>query len=398
MKIALVVNTFPTLSETFIYNHAAGLRAAGLDVTVFASRDSKDASMFDDFDGVRYDGPVRRFPLARTPIETMRRTAAEVASHPQRGFRSWNAARRAYGTSRRSARAWLFAMPLREFDLVHIEYSGLAVQWLDALPLLSPTRVIVSCRGAAEQITPLVDPSRAELLRVVFERCDRVHCVSADMLRTCVRYGLSSTKAFINRPAIDSARFQRRTPYPARHAGPYRLLSTGRLHWKKGLEFALLAVRQLLAAGHDIHYDIIGGGPDEERLRFAVDDLQLASHVTLWGRKSSTELRAALERADVYILPSLSEGLSNAALEAMAMELPVVSTTAGGMAEAITDGIDGLLVPARDHTMLAESVARLLRDAPLRVEIGVAARRRVTAEFSLERQIRVFVEVYRSLL
>jgi colanic acid/amylovoran biosynthesis glycosyltransferase len=398
VKVALVVNTFPSLSETFIYNHAAGLRAAGVDVTVFASRASADAPLFADFDGVRYDGPVHYLPLARTPRETAQRTVAELASAPRRGMQALRAARRLYGTSKRGGRAWLFAMPLRAFDIVHIEYSGLAVQWIDALPLLAPARVIVSCRGAAEQITPLVDRSRADQLRAVFERCDRAHCVSTDMLRTCERYGLVAAKAFVNRPAIDAGRFTRRIPYVARDRGPYRLLSTGRLHWKKGLEYALLAVRRLVDAGHEVHYDIIGGGADEERLRFAIHDLGLAASVTMCGRRSSTEIRTALERADVYLLPSLSEGLSNAALEAMAMAVPVVSTTAGGMAEAITDGVDGVLVPPRDPAAMADRIADLLRDARRRSELGAAARARVEADFTLERQIRTFVEVYRSLL
>lgn len=398
MKIALVVHTFPSLSETFIYNHAAGLRAAGIDVTVFARSKSPDAALFEDFDGTKYDGPIRYFPLARSSTDTLRRTTSELVADPGHGLRIWSASRRAYGTSKRGVRAWLLAMPFRDFDIVHIEYSGLAVAWLDALPLIAPTRIVVSCRGAAEQITPLVDPNRGELLRAMFAHCDRAHCVSNDMQRTCEQYGLPPHKAFVNRPAIDVARFARRVPYEARDRGPYRLLSTGRLHWKKGFEFALQAVRYLVDAGHDVRYEIIGGGRDEERLRFAVHDMRLGPYVTFAGRRSSTEVRSALEHADVYLLPSLSEGLSNAALEAMAMELPVVSTTAGGMAEAITDGVDGMLVPPREPRTMADRIAELLVDPGRRRAMGALGRRRVSTEFSLERQIRCFVELYRSLL
>lgn len=398
MRVALVVNTFPTLSETFIYNHAAGLRSAGVDVTVFARSKSTDSALFEDFDGTKYEGPVRYIPLARSSTETLRRTTTELIADPKHGLRVWSAARRAYGASKRGMRAWLLAMPFHGFDVVHIEYSGLAVECLDALPLLAPARLVVSCRGAAEQITPLIVPERGEHLRAVFARCDRAHCVSNDMRRTCERYGLPAEKAFVNRPAIDVARFVRRSPYTLRDHGPYRLLSTGRLHWKKGLELALQAVRYLVDAGHDVRYEIIGGGGDEERLRFAVRDLRLDAYVKFAGRRSSTEVRYALEQADVYLLPSLSEGLSNAALEAMAMEVPVVSTTAGGMAEAITDGVDGMLVPPREPRAMADRIAALLRDPERRRAMGAAARRRTCDEFSLERQIRGFVELYRSLV
>ncbi len=398
MRLAIVANSFPTVSETFIYNHAAGMRAAGVEVTVFASRASSDAAMFADFDGLKYDGPIEHLALQRSALATTREVASLLARSSRHAMALWNAARRRYGATRRAMRAWTLALPFQGFDIVHLEYSGLAVSWLDALPLLAPARVVVSCRGAAEQITPLLDPRRAELLAAAFTRCDRVHCVSSDMQRTCESYGLDPAKAFVNRPAIDVRRFRRAAPYHIRTRGPYRLLSTGRLHWKKGLEFALMAVRTLLDEGHEVHYEILGGGVDEERLRFAVHDLQLGGHVTFRGKRSSTEVRAALQAADIYLLPSLSEGISNAALEAMTMELPVVTTTAGGMAEAITDGIEGMVVPPRSPAAMAERIGQLLGAGERRAAMGRAARQRVEREFSLERQISVYMTEYNSLL
>lgn len=398
MRIALVANRFPSVSETFIYNHAAGLRAAGVDVTVIASVTSNDAAMFADFDGVKYDGPILYRPFQRGRVDTVRRVFATVARDAGHGATLLRAAVGLYGMTPRAARAWMLALPFVDFDIVHLEYSGLAVAWRDMLPLLAPAKLVVSCRGAAEQITPLVKPERIDLLRDVFAKCTRVHCVSSDMQRTCESYGLDPRKAFVNRPAIDARRFRRARPYEVRAQGPLRLLSTGRLHWKKGLDFALLAVRDLVAAGRDVHYEIIGGGVEEERLKFSAHDMGLARHVTFSGKKSSTEVRHALEAADVYLLPSLSEGISNAALEAMAMEMPLVSTTAGGMAEVITDGVDGAIVAPRDPAAMAARISELL-DAPAkRVAMGRAARARIEAEFTIERQMRVYLEQYTSLL
>jgi colanic acid/amylovoran biosynthesis glycosyltransferase len=328
----------------------------------------------------------------------MRRLATTLAHDGPRALRVWRAAQQRYGTGRRAVRAALLALPLDAFDIVHLEYSGLAVAWRDALPLRTRAKLVVSCRGTAEKITPLVQPDRAALLADVFARCDRIHCVSADMQRACEKYGLDPAKAFVNRPAIDVQRFRRATPYVARDRGPYRLLSTGRLTWSKGLEYALLAVRELVEAGHPVMYEIIGAGPEEERLRFAVSDLRLGEHVHFAGRRSSTEVRAALERADLFVLSSVSEGISNAALEAMAMALPLVTTTAGGMTEAVADGVEGLLVPPRDPHALADRIAELLRDGPQRAAMGRSARMRIEREFSLERQIDVYLKEYASLV
>jgi colanic acid/amylovoran biosynthesis glycosyltransferase len=336
--------------------------------------------------------------LQRNPLATARQLATTLARTKQRSAALWRTAHQRYGTGRRALRAYLLALPFDDFDIVHIEYSGLAVSYRDALPLCARAKLVVSCRGAAEQITPLVEPERRERLREVFTVCDRVHCVSADMQRTCADYGLSADKAFVNRPAIDARRFRRTAPYVAREGQPFRLLTTGRLHWKKGLEYALLAVRELVDAGHDVVYEILGGGHEEERLKFAVHDLGLDRNVSFLGRRSSTEVRAALERADVYLLPSLSEGISNAALEAMAMEVPLVTTSAGGMNEAVHDGIEGMVVPSRDPGAMARRIAELLRDGPRRAALGRAARARIESEFSLERQISVYLKEYDSLL
>jgi colanic acid/amylovoran/stewartan biosynthesis glycosyltransferase WcaL/AmsK/CpsK len=396
VKVALVVNSFPVVSETFIDNHAAGLRAHGVDVTVVTADPANDAAMLAAAGGHQFDGAVRSIVLGRDPGRTLRALTRRGLS-----ARDWElgaAARTRYGTTRRAVRAWLIALALADFDLVHLEYSGLAVAYADALPLLRPARLVVSCRGTQERIVPLIDAVRAARLRELFAIVDRVHCVSADMLRTCVSYGLDPARAFVNRPAIDPRRFTRSSPLVARTTGPYRLISTGRLHWAKGLEFALLAVRGLVDRGLDVHYEIIGGGPEHDRLVFAVHDLGLAGRVTLRGRRSAAEVRAALETADVYVLSSVSEGVSNAALEAMAMELPVVTTNAGGMPEVIRDGVEGRVVPSRSPAAMAAAIAGLLANPSGRVALGRAARRRVENELSIDRQIAVFMAEYEALV
>jgi glycosyltransferase involved in cell wall biosynthesis len=399
MRIAIVVNTFPSLSESFIFNKVMGLRAAGLDITVIAHNLRDDRALFADrlnnqpLDFITYTptaGGVRHLPLKLSQL---------VQRNPQKAMNLRKEALCRYGRSRRALKAWVAALPLvtGNFDVIHFEYSGLAVSYLDALPLLAHARLLTSCRGAAEQITPLLQPERATKMSEVFALVDRVHCVSSDMLRTVEGYGLDPAKAFINHPSINASQFVRKLPYEVRSSGPYRLLSVGRLHWKKGLEYAILAMRSLVDAGYDVHYDILGGGVEEEKLRFTIAELNLGERVHLRGRQSAEAVREALEKADVYLLPSLSEGLSNAALEAMAMELPLVSTTAGGMAEAITHGKEGFLVPPWEPEVMAAKIAFLLKNGDLRLRMGQAGRARIEGHFNLERQINCFVEEYQAL-
>lgn len=398
MRLAIVVNGFPTLSETFIYNKAVGLRAAGVDVTVLAHGRQAEWGMFAGRTESFPRQAVQRSLLAQGWAGLPARWIRVVFKQPRQSLHLWKAARTRYEDVRRAFMAWVLALPLEtgHYDVVHFGYSGLAALYLDALPLLS-ARLFTSCRGAAEQIVPLVNPQRGEQLRQVFGYMQRVHCVSAEMQRTVEKYGLCPGQGFVNHPAIDAAQFQRRTVYLQKAVGPYHLVSVGRLHWKKGLEFGLLTVRQLVDDGLDVTYDIIGGGDEEEKLRYAVADLGLSQRVRLLGRQSAAVVREALETADVCLLPSLSEGLSNAALEAMAMEVPIVSTTAGGMDEAITDGVEGFLVPPWQPGKMAEKVCVLLADPALRLRMGQAGRQRVIEHFQLERQICCFLEQYQEV-
>jgi glycosyltransferase involved in cell wall biosynthesis len=110
------------------------------------------------------------------------------------------------------------------------------------------------------------------------------------------------------------------------------------------------------------------------------------------------DVRDALRGADVLLHPSLSEGMPTVMLEAMACALPVVVTDVGGVREAVTDGVEGIVVPPRDPQALAAALERLRRDPALGRRMGEAGRRRVQAEFTLERQLDQFEDFYLRLV
>ena len=115
MRIALVANSFPVLSETFIYNHAAGLAARGLDVTVVVGSPQNDAAMFEQFDGRRYGGPVRELALTRSVSRTAREVTRRLFTSPG-VIAVLDDAHRRYGKTPRALRAALIAISLAGFD------------------------------------------------------------------------------------------------------------------------------------------------------------------------------------------------------------------------------------------------------------------------------------------
>jgi glycosyltransferase involved in cell wall biosynthesis len=137
---------------------------------------------------------------------------------------------------------------------------------------------------------------------------------------------------------------------------------------------------------------------DRARLLHAVADLGLDGRVRFLGPALRDGVRDLLQRSHVLVHPSVTEGLPNVVLEAMACGLPVVVTDAGGTREAVRDGVDGFVVPPREPLALAFALERLWDDERLRRRLGRAGRARVEAEFSLSRQGAELEELYHEVL
>jgi len=141
---------------------------------------------------------------------------------------------------------------------------------------------------------------------------------------------------------------------------------------------------------------VVGDGPERADLAEEVRRLGVEGAVDLVGeREDVADLLAA---ADVFALPTLSEGLPMSVLEAMAAGLPVVAAAAGGVPELVEDGQTGILVPPGRPDALAAALGRLAADPALRRRLGGAGRRRAEAHFDIEACRRAHVDLYRELL
>lgn len=187
------------------------------------------------------------------------------------------------------------------------------------------------------------------------------------------------------------------TPYqsdPSRLATEPIILAVGQLKEKKGLTFLVQACRQLKDAGFSFVCHIIGDGPLLETLAVQIQQLRLDDTVQLCGALPHEQVIAAYRTAAIFTLPAVvaadgdRDGIPNVILEAMTMELPVVSTRHSGIPEVITDGASGLLVPPGDVTALADALAQLLQQPALRQQLGRAARQTVLEQFDLTLNVR----------
>lgn len=169
------------------------------------------------------------------------------------------------------------------------------------------------------------------------------------------------------------------------------VLCVGRLVPSKGQLVLLRACSLLLSQGYLLHVRLVGAGPDREHLEtFAT---QQGIPVVFEGATSHDDTRQLLGGADVFALASFAEGVPVALMEAMAMEVPCVSTYVAGIPELIRDGVDGLLVPASSPEALAGALKRLFDDPHLRHALGAAGKKRVLADYNLSRNIRSLARV-----
>jgi len=278
-------------------------------------------------------------------------------------------------------------------DLVHFEFGALAVGRLWVKSALR-SAVVVSFRGYDINFVGVEDDS---YYRSVWEKADAIHFLGEDLQRRAIRRGCPAEKtSALIPPAVDASFFSPSKDEGARPANePLRILSVGRLEWKKGYEYGLEAVHLLTERGVQCEYRIVGDGSYLTAVAFARHQLGLDETVEFLGAQPLKTVKEQLEWADVLLHSAVSEGFCNAVLEAQAMGVPVVCTDADGLRENVADGRSGFVVPRRDPQALAASLARLAGDRNLRRRMGDCGRRRAVDSFSPCRQLDAFEELYR---
>jgi glycosyltransferase involved in cell wall biosynthesis len=191
---------------------------------------------------------------------------------------------------------------------------------------------------------------------------------------------------------VDPAIFAPRPEPPV--ADCFEVICVGRLVPAKGQHILLRAIELLRGEGRKARLRLVGDGPDRKSLEAATGARSISECVIFEGAVNQDRIRALYEQAHAFALASFAEGIPVVLMEAMAMEIPCVTTWITGIPELIRDSIDGLLVPPSDHLALARALARLMDEPGLRSDIGKAGRRRVMEKYSLHANVARLAEVY----
>ena len=401
MKVAYVVSRYPAVSHTFVQREVAALRARGIEVETISVRAGTALS---DADRAEAATTTTLLPPSRQALVA---AGALALRHPRAVTRL---AREAVASSAGGPRAALWQLfysvevlllwrhlRRRRVDHVHAHFANVAADIARGTARFGalvgePVTWSFTMHGPTE----LADISKFGLVGKARD-ADAVVCIS-DFARSQLMALVDETdwrKLVVVHCGVDPERF---TPVDrATTDRPLEIVCVGRLVPEKGQALLVEAVAELTRRGIDARLTLVGDGPSRTTIDAAVTRLGLGDRVRLIGSVGQDEILRHYARADVFCLPSFAEGVPVVLMEAMATELPVVTTRIAGIPELVDDGVSGLLVRPGRVDELTDALARLGGDAELRRQLGTAGRKAVLEQFDVrdagEQLVTVFSNV-----
>lgn len=364
--VVLVVDEFPTLSETFILDQIQALVSKGIDLRIVAHARGT---------GVHVQEKARSLASRVTYIEDRFRMPQWIPRRLRsRLMPNW-LVRRAYRDELGSAK------------LIICHFGPVGLRAARGLADVSGPRLWTIFHGY--DLSKHLKRFGGGVYRSLFARGDRFLAVSRLWMARLKEIGCPPDRISLMRMGIDPEAI---TYAPRRYSpeAPFRLLSVGRLVEKKGTETALRAVAELsrIRPELDWSFEIVGDGPLRSSLEQTCRELQLNRRVSFSGPRSTEYVKLTLSQVDAFLLPSVTgrngdmEGIPVALMEAMAAGVPVLSTYHSGIPELVDHGVTGLLAPEKDHVQIAENICRLIDEPALSASLTESARRKVEREFN----------------
>lgn len=388
--IAYLLNQYPGTSHTFIYNEVSALRRLGFNIQVASI--NTPAKNYPFTERTRAESASTYYIKATPKLRAAAFCLRTLVTRPVLFFRGLYAAVsiESLNPARILLALFYFAhalllgdwMERKNIRHLHIHFGGAvaSVGRIAAAAYRFPYSLTI--HGPDEFADEALFHLREKVTNASF-----VLCIS-DFSRSQVMRLLPPEqweKLHVIRLGVDPEMF---VPRPARSfASPIELICVGRLIASKGQMLLLQAMLDLIQRGHHLRLTLVGDGPSRGLLQRFVKANGFADSVHFAGPCSHEETQAYLAQADIFVLPSLAEGLPVALMEAMASQLPCISTYVGGVPELITSDVDGLLVSSSSVAKLTDAIELLTSDPKLRSRLGEAARAKIMQGYILKENV-----------
>lgn len=395
-RLAYLVSSYPAISHTFILREIQRLRALGHSISTAsinrpdrpeAQRDADEqaealATYCVKADGISGAGSSLAYWARRDP-QALARTLW------------WGLC---LGVSRRSVMGFIYAieaamvgrwMADKDLSFLHVHFGNAGATVGMLVKRLTGCHLSYTIHGPDE-----FDDIPGQYLRTKVEQADDIICISGYVRGQLMRISAPDqwAKLQVCRLGVDPGLFT----YQLRdaHTGPTRLLCVGRLTPAKCQVLLVQACARLRDLGESFHLTMVGTGPDLGRVEQAIHTLGMQQHITLTGALTQVQVREQLALADVFVLPSLAEGIPVVLMEAMSSGVPCVTTPVNGIPELIQHGRTGLLAVPGDLESLVEQLRDIIGDRGLQHRLAIAARQKIEDDFDLDKNVRKLGKIF----
>lgn len=363
LKILFIVEYFPSASQIYILNMITSLIDRGHDVSIFS------------FSSKNHKGVLPLSPKIKK-----------------------------YGLLNRVTYK-NFPELLPQSDIVFCQFGNLGRKLLrmpQVSEWLAQRKLVVCFRGFDLNE---YEKNPAEINDCLFSKIDLLLPVCDYFKKRLTLLGCPSDKILVHHSGIDCSQFffkPRKMPYKKNKT--IRFVSVGRFIQKKGIKYALEAFAKIARKYNNVHFSIIGDGPERKNFELMIKELKIQNKVTIHGWKNQEDIVSIFNKSHIFLLPSIThingnlEGIPNSLKEAMATGLISITTWHAGIPELVENGVSGFLVPEKDSAALADTIEYAMRNPQKWKLIQLLARKKIEEEFESKKLAQDLEKIFYTLL
>lgn len=404
MRIAFIVDEFPTLSETFILNQITAFLDMGHDVQIFAGFNPEEKKVHRDVEKYQLMKRVHYFNMPNSKIKRVLKAIFLVIANSYKSpiniVRSLNIFK--YGKTALSLRLLYSLIPFlnKIFDIIHCHFgpNGIIGVYLKEIGI--PGKYVTSFHGYDVNSYPKI--AGEDVYNNLFKNGDIFTANTNFTKQQLIKLRCNEEKIVILPVGLRIDRFKFSTRV-IQLGDPIKILTVGRLVEKKGHEYAIKTIAKIINKHKNIIYIIAGDGPLRNKLEFLVSELEIQNYVEFLGSVEQDEVLKLYQKAHIFVLPSVTasnadrEGQALVVQEAQAVGLPIISTLHNGIPEGVLDGESGFLVPEKDVDALAERIEYLIKHPEIWPEMGRCGREFVEKHYDIQKLNQRLVEIYQNV-
>ena len=400
MRVAMIVNSFPSISEKFLVDTIVKLVDRNIEVDIYAAVRSSESLVHDLFAKYGLEARTRQVGI---PVSCKKRLVKFPIVFLRNFIRKPLAALRALSFRRYQREAlnmktsyFLAAFIGKKYDVIHCQFgqNGLIGAYLKDCGFCG--KLVVTFHGS--DITVFPKKEHPKVYEYMFSRVDSVTAGTSFTSRLIHSYGCPADIVHVIPAGVLTEHFVY-TPYESRQ--PFLLLSIGRLEEVKGFEYAIRAFSLVEGDFPEARYIIAGAGSEHRKLDDLITELGLNGRVFLVGAKKDAEVLDLYRNATILLMPSIrasngsEEGQGLVIQEAEISGLPVIGTMTGGIPDGIQDGRTGFLVPEKDPKSIADRIRVLWTNEDLMKSMGSRGRDFAQSRYDMDVLIDRILRLYR---